>query len=337
MEAGFLDKLNSDIVFRDYIPPEPDDDEVTVDQTYTGVCFRDILTQQGFFPRVSLPVIPGHEIGGKIIKTGKNVQNFHVGDRVSSLIYIPCGKCRYCLSGKENLCINKIAYGEKINGGYSRYVNVSERSIVKVPSEVPEEAVPIAACVIGMLYHAIAKVGKIKKGDYVLITGAGGGVGVHAVQMVKALGGHPIAESGSKWKEEELYRLGAEHIVSPEKDYSKDVKEITGGGADIVLENVGIATFSKSLRSLKTGGRMVVIGNLKPEPVELPLGLIILKGNSIKGSISSTREDLKTGLDLLKSKIHPEIGEKIGLESINDGYRDMLGRKVMGRILIQYK
>ena len=337
MEAGFLDKLNSDIVFRDYNPPEPDDDEVTVDQTYTGVCFRDILTQQGFFPRVSLPIIPGHEIGGKIIKTGKSVQNFHVGDRVSSLIYIPCGKCNYCLSGNENLCINKISYGEKINGGYSRYVNVSERSLVKVPSEVPEEAVPIAACVIGMLYHAIAKMGKIQKGDYVLITGAGGGVGVHAIQMVRALGGHPIAESGSKWKEEELYRLGAEHIVSPENDYSKEVKEITGGGADIVLEDVGIATFSKSLRSIKTGGRMVVIGNLKPEPVELPLGLIILKGNSIKGSISSTRDDLKMGLDLLRSKIHPEIGAKINLESINDGYREMLERKVLGRVLIKYR
>ena len=122
-----------------------------------------------------------------------------------------------------------------------------------------------------------------------------------------------------------------------DNDYSKDVKEITGGGADIALEDVGIATFSKSLRSLRTGGRMVVIGNLKPESVELPLGLIILKGNTIKGSISSTRDDLKMGLDMLKSKIHPEIGAKIKLESINEGYKDMLDRKVLGRVLIEYK
>ncbi|ARD83943.1 putative alcohol dehydrogenase [Ferroplasma acidiphilum] len=336
MQAGFLNKLNSEIILEDYEPPEPRDNEVTIEQKYTGVCFRDILTQQGFFPRVSLPVIPGHEIGGIIIKKGKNITNFNIGDRVSSLIYVPCGKCEFCLSGNENLCPNKVAYGEGRNGGYSRYVNADERSLVKVPPEVPEETVPIAACVIAMLYHAIGRVGKIKKGDYVLITGAGGGVGVHAVQMVKALGGHPIAETGSKWKEEELYKLGAEYVVSPEREYNKDVKEITGQGADIVLEDVGIATFSKSLRSLKTGGRLVVIGNLKPEPVELPLGLIILKGNSIKGSISSTREDLKKALELSKSQISPVIGNKIELQDINNGYANMLDRKVLGRLLIKF-
>jgi acryloyl-coenzyme A reductase len=334
--AGFLNEINSPIVIKGYDPPEPDDGEVTIEQKYAGVCFRDILTQQGFFPRASLPVIPGHEIGGTIIKKGKNVKGFNIGDRVSSLIYIPCGKCEFCMSGNENLCPNKIAYGENINGGYSKYVNVSMKSIVKVPDGVPDEIVPIAACVIAMLYHAIAKVGKIKRGDYVLITGAGGGVGVHAIQMVKALGGHPIAETSSKWKEERLYDLGAEYIVSSKTEYNKDIKKITGSGADIVLEDVGIATFSKSLRSLKTGGRLVVIGNLKPEPVELPLGLIILKGNSIKGSISSTREDLKKALELSKSFIKPVIGEKIGISQINSGYNDMLGKKIFGRLLIEY-
>jgi len=68
MQAGFLEKLNSEIILKDYEPPEPEDNEVTIEQKYTGVCFRDILTQQGFFPRVSLPIIPGHEIGGTIIK-----------------------------------------------------------------------------------------------------------------------------------------------------------------------------------------------------------------------------------------------------------------------------
>jgi len=337
MKAGFLEKLNSEIILKDYEPPELGDNEVTIEQKYTGVCFRDILTQQGFFPRVSLPIIPGHEIGGTIIKKGKNVKDFNVGDRVSSLIYVPCGKCEFCLSGNENLCPNKIAYGEGRNGGYSGYVNADERSLVKVPAEVPDEIVPIAACVIAMLYHAIGRMGKIKKGDYVLITGAGGGVGVHAVQIVKALGGHPIAETGSKWKEEELYKLGAEYIVSPDREYNKDIKKITGQGADIVLEDVGIATFSKSLRSLKTGGRLVVIGNLKPEPVELPLGLIILKGNSIKGSISSTRDDLKKALELSKSQILPVIGQKIELSDINNGYANMLDRKILGRLLIEYK
>ncbi len=335
MKAAFLDELKSNLIIKNYEIPEPGDEEVTLEQKYAGVCYRDILTRDGFQPRVVLPVIPGHEIGGKIIKIGKNVTGFEKGDVVSSLIYIPCGKCEYCLSGNENLCPYKKGYGESVNGGYSKYVNVNSRSIVRVPNGVSDETVPIAACVIAMLYHAVSRMGKIKNGDYVLITGAGGGVGSNAIQMVKALGGHTIAETGSKWKEEELYKLGAEYVVSSNSDFSRDVKKICGG-ADIVLENVGIATFNQSMRSLKTGGRMVVIGNLKPEPVELPLGLLILKGNTVKGSISSTLDDLKHALNLSIDIIKPVIGKKIKLEEINDGYNDMLDRKVTGRILIDF-
>jgi len=335
MKAGFLNKINSDIAINNYEIHEPEENEVTVKQRYSGVCFRDILTKNGFQPRVNLPVIPGHEIEGTIIKTGKNVKNFKINDRVSSLIYVPCGKCQYCLSGNENLCPYKKNFGETINGGYSEYVNVNENSLVKVPDNVNHEAAAIAACVTGMLYHSLHFLGKIKKDDYVLITGAGGGVGVHAIQMAKALNAHPIAITSSKWKEEELYKLGAEYIFDSNSEYNKEIKKI--GGADIVLETVGIATFNKSLRSLKAGGRMVVIGNLKPEPVNLPLGLIILKGNSIKGSISSTKNDLKEALKLnSENKIKPVIGEKIELNNINNAYNDMLNKKVFGRVLISY-
>ncbi len=336
VKAGFLDKINSDIIIRNYEIPEPKDDEVTVKQSYSGVCFRDILTKNGFQPRVNLPVIPGHEIEGIIVKAGKNVSNFKINDRVSSLIYVPCGKCEYCLSGNENLCPYKKNFGESINGGYSQYVNVNENSLVKVPDNVSHEAAAIAACVTGMLYHAIYTAGKITKDDYVLITGAGGGVGVHAIQMVKALGGHPIAATSSKWKEEELYKLGAEYIVDSTLDYNKEIKKISNG-VNIALETVGIYTFNKSLRSLKPGGRMVVIGNLKPDPVELPLGLIILKGNSIKGSISSTKNDLKEALKLnSENKIKAIIGEKIDLNDINNAYNHMLNKKIFGRVLIKY-
>ncbi|WP_084802318.1 alcohol dehydrogenase catalytic domain-containing protein, partial [Acidiplasma aeolicum] len=330
------DKINSNIILRDYEIPDPGEDEVTVMQHYTGVCFRDILTQQGFFPRVSLPIIPGHEIGGTVVATGKNVTEFKKGDRVASLIYVPCGKCSYCLSGNENLCPNKKSFGETLNGGYSKYVNVNKNSLVKIEEDVPDEAIPIAACVTGMIVHAIKKVGKIEKGNYVLITGAGGGVGSNAIQIVRALGGIPIAETSSKWKDEELYKLGAEYVVHADDDYNKDIKKITGDGVDIALEDVGIATFNKTLRSLKTGGRMVVIGNLKPDPVSLPLGLIILKGNSIKGSISSTREDLKTALELNARGLKPIIGKKIRIDGINQAYEDMLNKKIFGRVLIDF-
>ncbi|MGC8609015.1 MAG: alcohol dehydrogenase catalytic domain-containing protein, partial [Thermoplasmata archaeon] len=104
MKAAFLNRINEPLEIRDTDMPDPGENEVIVKQAETGVCYRDLLTATGFFPKVKLPIIPGHEIGGTVVKTGEGVRNFRVGDRISSLIYVPCGKCEYCLSGNENLC-----------------------------------------------------------------------------------------------------------------------------------------------------------------------------------------------------------------------------------------
>lgn len=338
MKSAVLKELHSPMTVEDVEIDSPEGDEIIVKQNITGICYRDILTRDGFFPRVKLPIVPGHEIAGTIESVGPDVKNFKKGDRVSSLIYIPCGKCEFCLSGNENLCTHKRTFGELLNGGYSGLVKVSERSVVKVPSNVPDEGAAIAACVTGMVYHALVKVGNIKQGERVLVTGAGGGVGTHAIQIAKALGAEVIAETSSKWKEEALYKLGADHVVLAGDSFDKDVKKITGDGVHLALENVGIATFEKTLRSLRTHGRMVVVGNVTPDPVSLPLGLIILKGNSITGSISSTREDMKEALKMTsEGKIKPVIEKKIELDEINQAFEDIKNRKVVGRVMINLK
>jgi acryloyl-coenzyme A reductase len=337
MKAAQLKAIKSPLENVEVPVPEPGPEEVLIKQKMTGICYRDILTQDGYLPRVRLPIIPGHEISGIIVSTGVDVKNFRVGDRVASLIYEPCGKCEYCLSGRENLCKDKKTFGESIEGAYAPFVKVNERSLVKVPDGVSEEGSVIAACVTGMLYHALAVEGKIEPGQTVLITGAGGGIGAHAVEISKALGAKVIAETSSEWKREKLLEMGTDHVVSSRDDFEKDVKKITGQGVDLVLECVGIYTFSKALRSLKPGGRMVVVGNLIPDPVELPLGLIILKGNSVIGSISSTRNDISAVFDLeLHGKLKPIIDRTVDLASVEDAYREIRSRKNIGRVLIKF-
>ncbi|MFG1519866.1 MAG: zinc-binding dehydrogenase [Thermoplasmataceae archaeon] len=337
MKAAELKAIKSPLETVEVPVPEPGPEEVLIKQKMTGICYRDILTQDGYLPRVRLPIIPGHEISGIIVSTGVDVKNFRVGDRVASLIYEPCGKCEYCLSGRENLCKDKKTFGESIEGAYAPFVKVNERSLVKVPDGVSEEGSVIAACVTGMLYHALAVEGKIEPGQTVLITGAGGGIGAHAVEISKALGAKVIAETSSEWKREKLLEMGTDHVVSSRDDFEKDVKKITGQGVDLVLECVGIYTFSKALRSLKPGGRMVVVGNLIPDPVELPLGLIILKGNSVIGSISSTRNDISAVFDLeLHGKLKPIIDRTVDLASVEDAYREIRSRKNIGRVLIKF-
>ena len=337
MKAVRLKAIKSPVETFEAPIPEPGPSDVVIKQKMTGICYRDILTQDGYLPRVKLPIIPGHEISGTISAVGSEVNNFKVGDRVASLIYEPCGKCEYCLSGRENLCRDKKTFGESIEGAYAPYVKVNQRSLVKVPEGVSEEGSVIAACVTGMLYHALAIEGKLQPGQTVLITGAGGGIGAHAVVISKALGARVIAETSSEWKREKLLELGADHVVSASEDFEKSVKKITGLGVDLVLECVGIYTFSKALRSLKPGGRMVVVGNVVPDPVELPLGLIILKGNSITGSISSTRSDISQVFNLeLQGKLKPIIDRTVDLDSVEDAYREIRSKKNIGRVLIRF-
>ena len=337
METAVLRNLNVDLVVEGHDVPVPGPDEVIIRQDMTGICYRDILTKEGYFPRVKLPIVPGHEIAGRIHETGSEVKGFRKGDYVASLIYEPCGKCEFCLSGRENLCPQKKTYGEALDGAYSQYVKVSERSLVKVPQNVPEESAVMAACVTGMIYHAIKVVGQIKDGDRILITGAGGGVGSNAIQVAKALGAEVIAETSSKWKVEQLSKIGADHVVEMSDHLAKDIKTITGDGVHMVLETVGLATFDQSIRSLRTAGKIIVIGNLRPEPVDLPLGNIILKGNSIHGSISSTRDDMKRVLELTAAgKIGHISDTHVDLKGINSAYGMIKDRKVLGRVLVDF-
>lgn len=335
MKAAVLKELKTPLITEDEEIPEVSGHEVLIRQKLTGICFRDLLTQDGFFPRVKLPIIPGHEISGVIEKVGEDVEDFRVGDRVASLIYTPCGECEFCKSGNENLCPNKKTFGELVNGGYAQFVRANERSLVKVPENTGEAEASIAACVTGMIYNAIGRVGNLKPGERVLISGAGGGVGTHAIQIAKALGAYVIAKTSSTWKAEKLYDLGADLVITSD-NFDKEIKEKTGDGVHLALESVGLPTFERSLRSLRTGGRMVVVGNVEPTPVPLPLGLIILKGNVISGSISSTREDMKVALDMsAQGKIKAVVHRRIQLEDVNGAFSEMKSKMSMGRIMIE--
>jgi acryloyl-coenzyme A reductase len=337
MRVAVVNKINEDLTIEDRDEGEPKHNEVLIKQEFTGICYRDILTRDGFFPRLKTPIIPGHEVSGIIEKVGEGVQYFKKGDRVASLIYLPCGHCMNCVSGNENLCQYKMTLGENLDGAYAQYVNVNERSLVKVPSGVKNELATISACVTGMLVHGLKKVGGITEGSKTVITGAGGGVGSHAIQIAKAYGSEVVAVTSSPWKAEMLYKLGADYVISSDGEFNKKVKDIWPEGANIALENTGDATFSEAFRSLGFGGRIVVVGNLKPTSSPLPLGILILKGNTISGSISSTRADVMEALSMsAKGKIQAVISEEVTLDNVNQAFERIKLKKNMGRVFIKF-
>ncbi|MCS7135524.1 MAG: zinc-binding dehydrogenase [Nitrososphaerota archaeon] len=337
MRAVFLKKFKEPPEIVDF---EPDwslgPGEVLLEVEMSGLCYRDLLTVDGYFPRTKLPIILGHEIAGRVIAIGEGVTGFKPGDRVASLTYIPCGKCRYCVSGNENLCKQRLMFGEDINGSFTQMVKTHERSLVKVPDEVTPEGAAIAACVTGMLLRAFKHVARLKQGEFVLITGAGGGVGIHAVQIAKALGCRVLAATSSKEKVERISEVGADEVLLSDDTMVDEVKRLTGGdGVDVVLEAVGQPTFSKSLRCLTWGGRMVVVGNVNVSSVEVPLGLIILKANSIAGTIATTKKDLEEALKLTaEGKVKPVV-TVYPLDKIHEVMERMRRKESVGRLLLK--
>jgi acryloyl-coenzyme A reductase len=300
----------------------------------TGVCYRDILTVEGFFPRVTLPIVLGHEIAGIVVDKGCKVDEVDINDKVVALPYISCGECEYCSSGRENLCKNRRWYGEVLNGSYSDHVLVHKNSIVKMDPEVDWNYAAISSCVIGMVIHALDELGDIDEGMKVLVTGAGGGVGIHAIQVAKAYGTEVVAVTSSEDKVDFIRQLNPDHIIVSRGDFSKEVKK-TVGPVDIVVEAVGEPTFHSSLRSLKWGGRMAVIGNVNVKPASLPLGLIILRENLIHGVISSTKKSLRKALEMGNKGLVKAIGMEMSLWDVEKAHEILRQKRARGRVFLR--
>ena len=338
MKAVRLGPGNKGLELAQLPNPEPGPGEVVLRPIYTGVCYRDVLTAEGFFPRAKPGVVLGHEIAGVVEAVGPGVKEFREGDRVASLIYVPCLSCDRCAAGEENLCRNKRTYGEELDGSYAERIKAHVNGLVKLPAKVSWEAATIAACVTGMLVHALKARGRLRRGEAVLVTGAGGGVGIHAVQLARSYGARVIAVTSSPWKEEAIRRAGANEVIVAEQGrFSQRVKELTGGeGVDLVLEAVGRPTLEESLRALRWGGRIVQVGNVEPTPAQLGLGLLILRENAILGSVGCTRAELAAALSLhARGRVMPIVHATLPLEEAEKAHRALKNKEAIGRVLLR--
>ena len=294
------------LVEEDTSIPEPGEGELLLKVEGCGVCYRDTLVRRGEM-RAKIPVTPGHELAGRVVEIGAGVDGFSKGDLVASLIYsFP----KNCPRGQENVCRGNEWLGEDRDGCYAEYVTVPHWIVVKIgdPGQASPESFSFAACVVGTAYRALKTRAEAQKGETVLITGAGGGLGIHSVQVAKALGLRVIAVTRSEEKARVLEKHGADHVVVyGQEGFHREVKKLTDGmGADIVMENVGGPTLDQSLRSVKKGGRVILTGNVDPRPQELLLGLIILKETGLWGSLNSTLCDLEKAVELLRTgKVKP--------------------------------
>ncbi len=283
-----------ELVLSEVDKPKPGPGRAVVKIVAAGVCYRDFLGWQGF-QRVKLPLIAGHEFAGVVEEVGEGVSEFKPGDAVAGMMYEYCGECEYCKSGREYLCKNRKIYGEDLPGAFAEYISVDQKSLVKIPPGVSFEAASYAACVLSTVVRGARKIG-VSPGRQILVTGAGGGVGVHAVQVVKAYGARVIAVT-SPSKAEYVAKF-ADYVIT-NKAFSDEVKKL--GGADGAIEAVGGPTLEQTLRSLNWGAKVALIGNVDPQPAPIPLGILILKEIDVLPVIQGSKADLQEALRLLAS------------------------------------
>lgn len=340
MKAIVLDEFGEpDVLKLHEVPrPAPGPDEVLVRIKCCGVCHLDLILRSGLRSRLKPPRILGHELAAEVVQVGAEVTDFVAGDRITSFNFQACGQCADCLRGRPSLCRQTLGdIGQTRDGGYAEFAVLLASNLVKLPDGMAFEHACFAACVYGPPYKAIRHIGNVQPGQYVVITGASGGLGMAAIQIIRSLGAHSIAITSHAGKVEQLKALGADHVVvSPDGAFGEEVCKLTGGrGVDLVVELIGSPTFHGSLRSLAPGGRIALIGELHGKPVEINLGLLIIKEFELHGVQSANRAELKEILQFMRDKcLVPTVWKSLPLAQAAQAHRELANQEAIGRVLL---
>ncbi|GAB3673751.1 alcohol dehydrogenase catalytic domain-containing protein [Salinisphaera aquimarina] len=315
-------------------------DEVLVEVAYCGVCRHDLLTRAGAFPKINLPIILGHQVSGHVVKTGAGVADIAPGMRVMSMIYTGCGGCESCTQGNQALCLDERPrfLGEDVNGGYAEYVKVRADTVVAVPDDVSLKAAAVVICTVGTAYHALVTRAAIQSGETVVLTGASGGVGIHALRLARLLGARVIAVTSRESSRAGLEAAGADEVVvAPDLEFARAVKKLTAGrGADAVIEIVGARTLSASIHAVRNGGRVVMLGNVEGLPAQIRPAHFILKEISLIGTKSCTADEVAQALAMISSgRLSVDVGEALPLARAADVHRRMEANEASGRLVIE--
>ncbi len=299
-----------------------------------GVCHRDLIDRSGRIPFMTIPITLGHEACGRVIAVGPAVKDWKIGDRVATLHRDACGQCAACQAGETTLCgLATWALGLLADGTYATHLVAPESCLYAMSDEVPAPEAAVMHCTVGTALRGM-RAANLQAGERVLITGASGGVGSAAVQVATRLGAEVIAQVRSDVHVERLRALGAKAVVVD--DGRSFHKRSEGQSIDVVLECVGESCFNSSLRSLRLGGRLVLIGNIVPTRVELNLGLVIVKAIHIIGSSGANRSNMAEALALDRvSPLRPPIERLLDLASAEEAQQLVKKGGLLGRVVLQ--
>ncbi|KAI9016129.1 alcohol dehydrogenase 1 [Hyaloraphidium curvatum] len=332
-------KPNGRVVIKEAPVLEPGPDEVLVKVVMSGVCHSDLHFVEGDLP-FAVPCIGGHEGAGCVVKVGSHVDPTvcKVGERVGvKWQAYGCGVCEFCLTGRENQCLQLKMSGFTAPGSFQQYCVAKALHVGKIPDGVSyEDAAPIMCA--GATVLAGLRRTDTRAGQWMAIPGAGGGLGHLAVQYAKAMGLKVIAIDGGPEKEKLCKELGADVFIdfTTSKDVVADVIAASDGqgvhGAIVVAASEG--PYKQAANYLRRYGTLVCVGLPKNANFTAPVGQIAGRCLTIRGSLVGTRSDTHDALAFVAAgKVKPIVKVE-PFDSLNDVYDRMRANLIAGRIVL---
>ena len=312
--------------------PEPAADEVLVKLHAASLNYRDVMVAKGTYnPRMKLPTVPFSDGAGEIVEIGKNVTRWKVGDRVCPSVVSAW------IDGEPTAARSKTAIGAGIDGVLREYAAFNEESLVEVPANLSFEEAATLPCAALTAWHALVESGKIKAGDTVLTLGTGG-VSVFAVQFAKRFGARVIATSGSDDKLDRIKQIGADETINyrTTPDWDKAVLELTDGiGVDHVIEVGGAGTLQRSVKAVRVGGHIALIGALDATDEFNPIP-IFMKAIRVQGIfIGSRRMFEEMNAEIAASGVKPVIDRTFEFDQAREALEYMESGSHFGKIVVR--
>ncbi len=336
MKAMVLNEFGGPIVLQDIERPRCGPSDAVIEVGACGICGSDLKIRKGKIPGVTVPRVLGHEVAGTVVEVGSEIGFLHEGDRVVASLYLTCGRCEFCLSGRDTLCINLFGQvGEHIDGGLAEYMRVPAANLFKLSSDVPFEQASVLADAVGSSYHALTAKASVRPGDTVLVVGAGGGLGLHAVQIAKLHGAKVLAVDIEEVRLKMAREQGADELLNAKDTALPDwVKKVTDGkGADVIIELIGSGgSLATAISCLKRGGRLVVTGYQFDSPFHIEPFNILANEYEVVGSRNTTKKELEEIIRLVEAgMIKPVITRTFPMEEIDEAHRLLEEGKILAR------
>jgi NADPH2:quinone reductase len=300
-------------------PAPPQADEIQVRIAARGAQYVDVLMLAGKYQfKPEPPFIPGGEAAGVVTAVGSGVTAFKAGDRVMS---------RHRL------------------GAFAELGNAKAELCDLIPDSLTLAQAGVFRGGYGTAYHALLQRGRLAAGEWVLVHGAAGGIGIAAIQVAKLYGARVIATASSEDKRKACLEEGADHAIDYRRGFVDKVKELTGGkGVDIVYDPIGDKVAEESLRCLAWGGRLLILGFLGGGPTNIKSNYLLIKGIDAVGvrigGLSEANPQLgianfKVQMDLARQgKLKPRVWREYPLEKAGEALQAVIDRAVIGKVVI---